>query len=95
MQATREGVTRNVEDIQAIGASLGQVADASHGILGLAEGNAHALAEQSQATHELAGTVAEPVAVRAQAQGGGVGGLAQGRAVALDLHHDARRDLRR
>ena len=69
MQATREGVTRNVEDIQAIGASLGQVADASHGILGLAEGNARALAEQSQATHQLAGTVE---AIKQLAAGNGV-----------------------
>ena len=57
MHATRDGVTRNVDDIQTISQHLAQVAHSSHDILGLADGNARALAEQTAATTALAGAV--------------------------------------
>ena len=66
MQSTREGVTRNADDIQAVGASLEQVARASHGILELAEGNAQAMLEQASSATELSDAV---VRINALAEG--------------------------
>jgi methyl-accepting chemotaxis protein len=66
MQSTREGVTRNADDIQAVGASLEQVARASHGILELAEGNARAMLEQASSATELSDAV---VHINALAEG--------------------------
>ena len=60
MHSTREGVTRNADDIQMVGAALEQVARASHDILQLAEGNARAMLEQASSATEL-GTAVEHI----------------------------------
>ena len=57
MHSTREGVTRNADDIQVVGAALEQVTRASHDILQLAEGNARAMLEQASSATELGGAV--------------------------------------
>ncbi|MBK6659915.1 MAG: methyl-accepting chemotaxis protein [Proteobacteria bacterium] len=60
MHSTREGVTRNADDIQVVGAALEQVTRASHDILQLAEGNARAMQEQASSASEL-GTAVEHI----------------------------------
>jgi aerotaxis receptor len=72
MHSTREGVTRNADDIQVVGAKLEQVARASHDILELAEGNARAMLEQAAAATELADAVER------------INGLAEGNRLAFE-----------
>jgi len=72
MHSTREGVTRNVDDIQVVGANLEQVTRASHDILQLAEGNSRAMLEQAAAASELTDAVER------------INGLAEGNRLAFE-----------